>query len=106
VSTLCPCCGTTVADDRPLVAVRRSAVYFRGTRVRLQPRMAEILEALIAAHPEECPRQHIMDRVWGDLYCRDQTLEVHVSKLRMAVEPLGMRISARGKHAYLLEMAQ
>ncbi|MRR10972.1 response regulator transcription factor [bacterium] len=64
-------------------------VYVRGTEVRLRLKEFQLLVAL-ASHPGALrTRQHIAQEVWGyDFLPSSRTIDVHIRRLRQAVEEL------------------
>jgi len=69
-------------------ATRR--VFGNGTPVALGPTEFRLLHFLMA-HPERVhTRNQLLDRVWGDhVYIEERTVDVHVRRLRKALEPTG-----------------
>ena len=61
-----------------------------GQEVRLGPTEFKLLHFLLA-HPERVhSRAQLLDRVWGDhVYIEERTVDVHVMRLRDALEPAG-----------------
>ena len=69
-------------------ATRR--VHAEGRELRLGPTEFRLLHFLMA-HPERVhSRGQLLDRVWGDhVYIEERTVDVHVKRLREALEPAG-----------------
>jgi len=69
-------------------ATRR--VFGNGTPIALGPTEFRLLHFLMA-HPERVhTRNQLLDRVWGDhVYIEERTVDVHVRRLRKALEPTG-----------------
>jgi two-component system phosphate regulon response regulator PhoB len=69
-------------------ATRR--VFGNSTPVALGPTEFRLLHFLMA-HPERVhTRNQLLDRVWGDhVYIEERTVDVHVRRLRKALEPTG-----------------
>jgi two-component system phosphate regulon response regulator PhoB len=70
-------------------AARR--VLAEGRVVALGPTEFRLLHFLMA-HPERVhSRSQLLDRVWGDhVFVEERTVDVHVRRLRAALEPYGM----------------
>ena len=69
-------------------ATRR--VFGNGTPLALGPTEFRLLHFLMT-HPERIhSRSQLLDRVWGDhVYIEERTVDVHVRRLRKALEPTG-----------------
>ncbi len=65
-------------------------VRFAGRTVTLGPTEARLLQFFLA-HPERVwDRAALLDRVWGDhVFIEERTVDVHVRRLRLALEPIG-----------------
>ena len=68
--------------DRMHHRVRRG-----GAEVRLGPTEFRLLECLMASPGRVFSREQLLDRVWGrDVYIDERTVDVHVGRLRKALE--------------------
>jgi two-component system response regulator RegX3 len=66
----------------------RHEVVIRGDAVQLPLKEFELLELLLANAGRVLTRETLIDRVWGTDYVGDtKTLDVHVKRLRVKVEP-------------------
>ncbi|MCP5270240.1 MAG: phosphate regulon transcriptional regulator PhoB [Burkholderiaceae bacterium] len=74
-------------------ATRRVTYTIDGTttELRLGPTEFRLLHVLMA-HPERVhSRAQLLDRVWGDhVFIEDRTVDVHVKRLREALQPAGL----------------
>lgn len=61
-----------------------------GQDVPLGPTEYRLLEFLMANQDRAYTRSHLLDRIWGgNVYIEDRTVDVHVRRLRKALEPYG-----------------
>jgi two-component system, OmpR family, response regulator RegX3 len=68
--------------------VERHEVSVRGERVKLALKEFELLEFLLRNAGRVMTRSQLIDRIWGADYVGDtKTLDVHVKRLRMKIEP-------------------
>ena len=59
-----------------------------STEVSLGPTEYRLLEFLMSNQDRAYTRSHLLDRVWGaSVYIEDRTVDVHVRRLRKALEP-------------------
>ncbi|HEY9545314.1 MAG TPA: phosphate regulon transcriptional regulator PhoB [Solimonas sp.] len=72
------------------VDVASQRVTANGQPVHLGPTEYRLLHFLIG-HPERVyTREQVLDRVWGqNVYVEERTVDVHVRRLRKALEPFG-----------------
>lgn len=65
-------------------------VTARGQPVRLGPTEYRLLHFFVS-HPERVyTREQVLDRVWGqNVYVEERTVDVHIRRLRKALEPFG-----------------
>jgi len=84
-------------------------VFSNDTRIELSPVEFRLLHFLIARAERVFTRAQLLDKVWGgDNYVEDRTVDVHIRRLRAALEPtghasliqtvrsVGYRLSAKG----------
>jgi two-component system, OmpR family, phosphate regulon response regulator PhoB len=84
-------------------------VFSNDTRIDLSPVEFRLLHFLIARAERVFSRAQLLDKVWGgDNYVEDRTVDVHIRRLRAALEPtghaaliqtvrgVGYRLSAKG----------
>lgn len=65
-------------------------VSAKGAEVSLGPTEYRLLEFLMSNQDRAYTRSHLLDRVWGgNVYIEDRTVDVHVRRLRKALEPVG-----------------
>jgi two-component system phosphate regulon response regulator PhoB len=61
-----------------------------GTTVPLGPTEFRLLRFLIARPERVHSRAQLLDQVWGnDAYIEERTVDVHIRRLRQALEPVG-----------------
>ena len=84
------------AAQEPLVAgaLQLDPVTHRvtadGNAVPLGPTEFRLLRYLIARPERVHSRTQLLDRVWGDhVYIEERTVDVHIRRLRLALEPFG-----------------
>jgi two-component system phosphate regulon response regulator PhoB len=65
-------------------------VHRQGVEVKLGPTEFRLLHFFMT-HPERVhSRAHVLDRVWGDhVFIEERTVDVHVKRLREALDPVG-----------------
>jgi two-component system phosphate regulon response regulator PhoB len=62
-----------------------------GTPVHLGPTEFRMLKFLIARPERVHSRTQLLDQVWGDhVYIEERTVDVHIRRLRLALEPFGL----------------
>jgi two-component system phosphate regulon response regulator PhoB len=65
-------------------------VTVNGQRVQIGPTEFRLLKFLIARPERVHSRTQLLDKVWGDhVYIEERTVDVHIRRLRLALEPLG-----------------
>jgi two-component system phosphate regulon response regulator PhoB len=78
-----------VIDDLRLNPDTRE-VYSADIRIELSPAEFNLLHFLMARPERVFSRAQLLDRVWGeDKYVEDRTVDVHIRRLRAALEPTG-----------------
>jgi len=61
-----------------------------GVLVHLGPTEFRLLRFLLARPERVHTRSQLLDQVWGDhVYIEERTVDVHIRRLRLALEPLG-----------------
>jgi two-component system phosphate regulon response regulator PhoB len=85
------------AAQEPLVAgaLRLDPVTHRvtadGQAVTIGPTEYRLLRFLLARPERVHSRTQLLDQVWGDhVYIEERTVDVHVRRLRLALEPFGL----------------
>ena len=72
-------------------------VTANGQPVALGPTEFRLLRFLLARPERVHSRAQLLDQVWGDhVYIEERTVDVHIRRLRLALEPFGQR-QARSK---------
>lgn len=64
-ATLCPCCGSSVDVDLPLIDVANNRLSWRDGVVTLHPRPAELLFVLLRAYPAVVSHEDLRRALWG-----------------------------------------
>ncbi|HKE38596.1 MAG TPA: phosphate regulon transcriptional regulator PhoB [Casimicrobiaceae bacterium] len=61
-----------------------------GQRAQVGPTEFRLLKFLIARPERVHSRAQLLDKVWGDhVYIEERTVDVHIRRLRLALQPLG-----------------
>lgn len=63
--THCPCCGSSIQVDRPIVDLDSNTITFGELRARVRPKVAEFVHVLSAKWPGAVRRSAIIADVWG-----------------------------------------
>ncbi len=77
---------TAYTDGRLNVDFDARQVFVDGTPVRLTGLEFKLLAYLIRNEGRVIPKQELFERVWEDRFTGDGTLNVHIRKLREAIE--------------------
>ena len=65
-------------------------VSVRGEPVQVGPTEFRLLKFLMARPERVHSRTQLLDKVWGDhVYIEERTVDVHIRRLRLALQPLG-----------------
>jgi two-component system phosphate regulon response regulator PhoB len=65
-------------------------VWSGDIRIELSPAEFNLLHFMMARPERVFSRAQLLDRVWGeDTYVEDRTVDVHIRRLRAALEPTG-----------------
>ena len=68
----------------------RHRALVQGKEVELTPTEFRLLKFLIARPERVHSRAQLLDKVWGDhVYIEERTVDVHIRRLRLALQPLG-----------------
>ncbi len=63
-----------------------------GTRIHLGPKEFKLLALLMEKPARVFTRETLLDRVWGkDIYVEDRTVDVHIGRLRKAINLEGTK---------------
>ena len=66
-------------------------VSVKGQPVHLGPTEFRLLRFFLARPERVHSRAQLQDQVWGDqVYIEERTVDVHIRRLRLALEPFGM----------------
>ena len=75
------------ADGRLTVDFDARQVFINGTPVKLTALEFKLLTYLIQNEGRVVPKQELFEKVWEDKFTGDGTLNVHIRKIREAIEP-------------------
>ncbi len=75
------------SDGRLLVDVPGRRVEVGGRPVKLTAREFKLLVCLVEAAGRVVPKQELFEKVWEDRFTGDGTLNVHIRRIREAIEP-------------------
>ena len=78
--------GVNYADGRLTVDFDARQVFVNGTPVRLTALEFKLLAYLIRNEGRMIPKRELFEKVWEDRFTGDGTLNVHIRKLREAIE--------------------
>ena len=68
-------------------------VSVNGQPVHLGPTEFRLLRFFLARPERVHSRAQLQDQVWGDqVYIEERTVDVHIRRLRLALEPFGMDV--------------
>lgn len=76
------------SDGRLTVDFDAKQVSVEGNVVRLTSLEFKLLAYLIKNNPRVISKQELFEQVWGDRLTGDGTLNVHIRKIREAIEPI------------------
>ena len=79
--------GSDYADGRLTVDFDARQVFVNGTLVKLTALEFKLLTYLIQNEGRVVPKQELFEKVWEDKFTGDGTLNVHIRKIREAIEP-------------------
>ncbi|HLX28730.1 MAG TPA: phosphate regulon transcriptional regulator PhoB [Casimicrobiaceae bacterium] len=81
----------TLRLDRLMLDGVAHRVSAAGNDVALGPTEFKLLRFLMTRHDRVLSRAQLLDGVWGDhVYIEERTVDVHIRRLRAALEPFGM----------------
>ena len=67
-----------------------ASVTVNGQQIHLGPTEFRLLRFLLARPERVHSRSQLLDQVWGDhVYIEERTVDVHIRRLRLALEPTG-----------------
>ena len=79
--------GSDYADGRLTVDFDARQAFVNGTPVKLTALEFKLLTYLIQNEGRVVPKQELFEKVWEDKFTGDGTLNVHIRKIREAIEP-------------------
>lgn len=77
---------TAYTDGRLSVDFDARQVFVNGSLVKLTALEFKLLTYLIRNRGRVIPKQELFEKVWGDKFTGDGTLNVHIRKIREAIE--------------------
>lgn len=101
----CPTCGQQIAPLQLFVCLESNVATRAGREVKLQPKQAEILHAMLERMPKVTSLPHLAAKVWGAGDSPDdepQTLRVMIAQLRSRLASLSVRIKCTPLTGYRL----
>ena len=78
--------STGYADSRLIVDLNARQTFVNGVPVRLTALEFKLLAYLVQNRGRTVPKQELFEKVWEDKFTGDGTLNVHIRKLREAIE--------------------
>ena len=78
--------STGYADSRLVVDLNARQTFVNGVPVRLTALEFKLLAYLVQNRGRTVPKQELFEKVWEDKFTGDGTLNVHIRKLREAIE--------------------
>lgn len=103
-ATTCPCCGTKVERDKPLVDLNSNTVSFHGA-ARVTPLTAEMIFVLAKDFERFVPLERIVTRVYGgrdDVETPANIIRVMRSRAKHALAEAGLKIESQYGVGYRL----
>lgn len=94
--SFCPCCGHSVAWDKPHVDLNLSTISWHGS-IRVSPRRAEILSVLAAAFDTYVLFDTIIPKIYGvaEGESARNTILVELHRTRPALRTIGLKVEGR-----------
>jgi DNA-binding response OmpR family regulator len=93
-TSVCPCCGAELKNQRPHVDLNSNVFVFRGQSLSLSPTQAELMETLCRRSPGIVAHDTIIRHVWGRDEPADprKNIHIHVHNLQPKLKPFGVSI--------------
>lgn len=92
-SKVCPCCGRQYDFNKVTVSLDFNSISYRRRNIPLPPILCEVAYVLAGQMPNVARRDFVIEKVWGGQSEADrQTIDVHISRLRRLITPLGISI--------------
>lgn len=102
MSLNCPYCSRPMPSIGLTVDLSTNNAYFDGEAVKLRPSGAEILHVLLRYVGKAVPQSELSAAIYGAEGATDNTLAVHISWLRKALEPRGWSLRCFWGRGYVL----
>lgn len=108
MKTICPCCKSEIdtTSQWPLVDLNSNGMAWKGAITHVPAITAELMTALIAAHPRYASIDHLISQVWGEADAKIDAvanLRVQISILRRILKPLGFSVDVIYDKGWRLE---
>jgi DNA-binding response OmpR family regulator len=86
-----------------ILSLQSKKVSVDGKETELTKKEFEILKLLLEKPNHVFSREEILNRIWGDVYVLDRTIDVNITRLRKKIEPYGENIITRMGYGYCFE---
>ncbi|CDN32324.1 Phosphate regulon transcriptional regulatory protein PhoB (SphR) [Mucinivorans hirudinis] len=93
----------TVQIGELTINVITKEVTFGGNTMLLTKKEYEILLLLARANGRFLSREVILDKVWGDTFVAERTVDVHITNLRKKLADTKLTVISRTNYGYSLE---
>jgi len=101
--TKCPCCGSTVDRDLPLVSRETNLVTYGKQTIKLSPAQTIIADVLVSSWPSMVANDRIIQRMWDDEPERpDISIRTQMHRVRMVMRQLGFDVASVYSEGYRL----
>lgn len=110
--TICPCCGTDIALDSPIMINDFSMngaghpLLYQGRPVPLSHDQALVCWALMKAYPSDMSTMALGERLGSEADDCDNLIKVHISRIRHILRERAMPqpiYTLHGHHSYVWE---
>lgn len=101
----CPCCGASMRLVKPLVDTTQATISWGGNFTRVGYVEVKLLDILARRYPSVATNALIYDHLYAldDDPPNDNTIKVHVTKLRRKLAAIGLTIRNHWGVGYALE---
>lgn len=96
----CPCCGSKVNRETPIVDLNTNSISFNGV-VKLTPAEAEIASVMAEGFERFVKTSRLISAVYGlgnEPDSAARVISVHLCRMRIKLARIGLRIEARTGH--------
>jgi DNA-binding response OmpR family regulator len=81
----------------------KKKVFVLGKEIEITKKEFEILKLFLEHQNSVFSREDILNRIWGDVFVTDRTVDVNITRLRKKIEPYGENIVTRMGYGYSFE---